>query len=275
METWLTNKLHLETGIALNTTKYSLKDVFITNTQNQNYTFGTVWSPRIGLSYKIGNEKNIYTSVSKGFSVPAVAETLTPEGQINTDLKPEVGWNYEIGFKGNWFNNKLYTETALFSTQIKNLLVARRTTDDQYVGINAGSSSHPGIEFLINYKLVQTTNFQIAPYISGAINHFKFKDFVDRATDYSGNELTGVPNKQINFGLDVNTKWGLIFNASYRTIGKIPMNDANTKHTDSYSLLDIKITYSFKILKVLKTELNAGVKNALNKKYAANIFLMQ
>lgn len=271
METWLANNLHLETGIAMNTTKYSLKDVFINNAQNQNYTFGTVWSPRMGLSYKTGSGKNIYASVSKGFSVPAVAETLTPQGQINTDLKPEEGWNYEIGFKGNWFNNKLYTETALYSSQIKNLLVARRTADDQYVGINAGSSSHKGLEFLINYKLLETTTFQIVPYISGAVNKFKFKDFVDGDADYSGNELTGVPNKQINFGLDVNTKYGFVFNASYRTVGKIPMNDANTKYTDAYSILDIKTTYSLKILKDIRTELSAGVNNALNEKYAANI----
>jgi hypothetical protein len=32
---------------------------------------------------------------SKGFSTPTVAETLTPAGKINTDLQPEIGWNYE------------------------------------------------------------------------------------------------------------------------------------------------------------------------------------
>ena len=271
MEMWLTNKLHLETGIALNSTYYSLKDVFQQNTERQNYTFGSIWSPRIGLSYKVSNGKNIYASISKGFSVPAVAETLTPEGEINTELKPEIGWNYEIGFKGNWFNTKLYTEVALFSTQIENLLVARRTADDQYVGINAGSSSHPGVEFLLNYKLWETTHFQITPYVSGAINHFKFKNFVDGNADYSGNELTGVPNKQWSFGLDVYSKPGLSINASYRTVGKMPMNDANTKYTDEYSLLDIKAAYAFPILKVIKSELNVGINNALDEKYAASI----
>jgi iron complex outermembrane receptor protein len=273
MEVWLSKNLHLETGIALNTTKYSLEDVFQTNSDSQNnsYTFGNVWSPRIGFSYKVGNGKNIYTSVSKGFSVPSVAETLTPEGQINTDLKPETGWNYEIGFKGNWMENKLYTELTLFSTQIENLLVARRTADDQYVGINAGSSSHPGLEFLVNYKLLESGKFQITPYFSAAINHFEFKDFVDGEADYSGNHLTGVPDKQWNFGLDINTKYGFSINTSYRTVGMIPMNDSNTKYSDSYSLLDIKTTYFFTILKVLKTELNAGVNNALDEKYAASI----
>ena len=272
MDIWLAKNLHLETGIAWNTTQYSLKDVFTnSNGQNNDFTFGAIWSPRIGFSYKVGNGKNIYTSISKGFSVPSVAETLTPGGQINTDLKPETGWNYELGFKGNWFGNKLYTELTLFSTQIENLLVARRTADDQYVGINAGSSSHPGVEFLVNYKLLDSKNFQITPYFSAALNHFKFKDFVDGEADYSGNQLTGVPDKQWNFGLDINTQYGFSLNTSYRTVGRIPMNDSNTKYTDSYSLLDIKATYFFTILKVLKTELNTGINNALDEKYAASI----
>lgn len=273
MEVWLSKNLHLETGIALNATNYSLEDVFQTNSENQNndYTFGNVWSPRIGFSYQLFKGKNIYASVSKGFSVPSVAETLTPEGQINTDLQPETGWNYEIGFKGNWFENKLYTEFTFFSTQIENLLVARRTANDQYVGINAGSSSHPGIEFLLNYKLLDSNIFQVTPYFSATLNNFKFKNFVDREADYSGNELTGVPYKQWSLGLDINTKKGFGLNVSYLTVGKIPMNDTNTKYSDAYSLLDIKTTYSFTILKVLKTELSAGINNALDEKYAASI----
>lgn len=273
MEVWLSKNLHLETGIALNSTQYNLEDVFQTSSENQNsdYTFGAVWSPRIGFSYKLAKGKNIYTSVSKGFSVPSVAETLTPEGQFNTNLKPETGWNYEIGFKGNWFENKVYTELTFFSTQIENLLVARRTANDQYVGVNAGSSAHPGIEFLLNYKLLETSAFQITPYFSATVNNFKFKDFVDAEADYSGNELTGVPDKQWSLGLDVNTKKGFGLNVSYLTIGKIPMNDSNTKYSVAYSLLDIKTRYSFTILKVLKTELNAGINNALGEKYAASI----
>lgn len=273
MEFWLTKKLHLETGMALNATKYTLKDVFTTNVNSNtnSYSFGAIASPRIGLSFKVANGKNMYTSVSKGFSIPAVAETLTPEGQINTNLKAEMGWNYEIGFKGNWLDNKIYSELIVFSTQIQNLLVARRTANDQYVGVNAGSSSHPGIEFLVNYKVLETNNIQISSYFSGAINHFKFKDFVDENGDYSGNQLTDVPNKQLNLGLDFTTKNGFSINTSYRTTAKIPMNDANTKYTEAYALLDIKTSYTFKLLKVLKTELNAGVNNALNEKYAASI----
>ncbi|RTY96305.1 TonB-dependent receptor [Flavobacterium sp. GSN2] len=273
MELWISEKLHLETGVAFNTTKYSLKDIFENNSEAQKmpFTFGNVWSPRIGFSYKVSKGKNIFTSVSKGFSVPSVAETLTPEGQINTNLKPEVGWNYELGFKGNWLKNKIYTEVTFYSTQIENLLVARRTANDQFVGINAGSSSHSGLEFLVNYKLFELTQFQMTSYFSGAVNTFKFKEFLDGDADYSGNQLTGVPEKQFNFGVDLTTKNGFGVNTSFRTISKISLNDSNTKYSERYSLLDIKTTYVFTIFKILKTELNAGINNALGTKYAANI----
>ena len=272
MELWLSSKLHLETGLALNTTSYTLENGFEdSNPKKEPFTFGAVWSPRIGLSYKISSGKNLFASISNGFSVPAVAETLTPDGQINTNLKPEMGWNYEVGFKGNWLNNKLYTEVALYTTQITNLLVARRTSDDQFVGINAGSSSHSGLEFACNYKLLEKTQFQITPYFSGAINTFRFKDFIDGNTDYSGNQLTGVPESQFNFGLDLTTSTGFSLNSSFRTTGRIPLNDSNTKYSDRYALLDIKTTYVFTIVKVLKTELNAGVNNSLDRKYSANV----
>lgn len=228
-------------------------------------------SPKLGLSYKLSQGKNIYTSVSKGFSIPTIAESLNLDSTINTNLKPEIGWNYEIGFKGNWLETKLYTELSLFSTQITNQLVARRTADDQYVGINAGENSHKGVEIFINYMPIENSNWKINSYFSGAFNYFKFTDFIDSGSDYSGNSLTEVPSSQWNLGIDLNTKMGFRLNTSYRNVNKTPMNDQNTKYSNAYSQLDFKITYTFKILKAIKAELSSGINNVLDKHYAASI----
>jgi len=273
MDFELTQNLHLETGVALNTTQYSIEDTFETNTaiEKKSYTFGNVWSPRLGISYAVAASKNIYASVSKGFSVPSVAETLTPDGEINTNLKPEMGYNYELGFKGNWLQKRLYADVAFFSTQITNLLVARRTAEDQFVGINAGESSHQGVELGLNYQLVNTDRFQLTPYFSGTFNDFKFKDFVDGDKDYSGNALTGVPNKQWNVGVDAKTASGFTANGSYLHVGAIPMNDSSTKYSQAYGLVNVKFGYSLTILKFLKTEFTTGINNLANTKYAASI----
>jgi iron complex outermembrane receptor protein len=272
MNLQLLKKLYLESGLAYNTTNYEQSDVFIENkTDKKAYTFGSIWSPRLGLSYKLSKGKNIFASISKGFSTPTVAETLTPEGQINTDLKPETGINYEAGFKGNFLKSKLYTELVFYDMVVKKLLVARRIAEDQYMGINAGESSHRGIEFLMNYKWTPNLNIQFQPYWSGTINNFMFTDFVDKNTDFSGNKLPAVPNVQWNLGFDLDTKLGLNFNANYGFFGKTPMNDTNSKYTESYQLLDAKVAYTFIILKKLKAEINTGVQNILNEKYSSSI----
>src|SRR5690606_2584335 len=98
---------------------YELNDLYAENEVDQSgdYRFETILSPRLGAVYSLATGKNLYASISHGFSTPTVAETLTPEGLINTSLKPETGINYEIGFKGNFFDNRLYAEVAAFSIQ--------------------------------------------------------------------------------------------------------------------------------------------------------------
>lgn len=271
-EMQLNEKLKLEQGVAFNSTNYTQKEIIPNDDlQKDKYTFGTIWSTRIGLSYKITTGKNIYTSLSKGFSVPTIAESLTPEGIINTNLLPEIGINYEIGFKGSFLNKKLYTEVSLYRANVKNLLVARRTGNDQFVGINAGKSIHQGIEFSANYKVVNDELIQVSTYLSGTITNSKFKDFIDFDTDYSGNKLPAIPNQQWTIGLDLATKNGLGFNTSFGKIGSMYLQDANVSSTEAYTLWDAKINYTVTLFKKLKADFNFGIQNILNEKYVANI----
>ncbi|MGA9588601.1 MAG: TonB-dependent receptor, partial [Salegentibacter sp.] len=268
-----TEKWLFEAGFNLNTTNYELTGLFAQDEPDQSgsYRFPTVFSPRIGTSYEISNGKNIYASVSRGFSVPTVAETLTPEGQINTSLQPETGTNYEIGFKGNWSNTRLYTEVAFYSIQVENLLVAERIAEDQYIGVNAGKTDHNGIELLANYNFELGRGLTARPYANAAFNFFKFDQFVNNGVDNSGNKLPGVPESTIDLGLDLATNWGLSFYSSFRSVGEMPLNDENSGFTAAYSLLNLKASYKMTVLKHLQLNFSAGVNNLLNEHYAASI----
>jgi iron complex outermembrane receptor protein len=41
------------------------------------------------------------------------------------------------------------------------------------------------MEFLLNYQLLQTSQFKLSSYFSAAVNRFTFKDFIDGDNDYS------------------------------------------------------------------------------------------
>lgn len=272
-ETNIDNRLFLELGISLNSTTYNQENLF-QNTDNrirERFKFKTTFTPRIGVSYKLDNHNNLFASVSNGFSVPSVAETLTPEGQINTDLKPERGWNYEIGVKSQLFNKNLYAEITFYSLQIENLLVARRVAEDQFVGINAGESSHKGAEISLKYNLSVANKVEIYPYFTGSFNRFKFKDFVDGDNNFTSNKLTGAPNYQWQTGIDLQSDFGFSFNISLLNVGEIPLNDSNTLFSDAYSITNFKATYQFTMFKNIITQLSTGVNNVFDKHYAASI----
>jgi len=269
----ISEKIKIESGFNINVTNYSLTDLYVQDETDQSgdYRFKTIFSPRIGITYEFANGKNFYTSISHGFSTPTVAETLTPEGQINTNLQPETGVNYEIGFKGNWLDNVLYTEAALYSIQIDNLLVAQRVAEDRYVGINAGKTNHNGIELFVSYRFKLFSKILLKPYANAAFNFFEFEEFLNRDMDFSGNKLPGVPRSTVNLGLDVNFENNLSFYSNLLAVGKIPLDDENSIFTDNYKIFNIKAAYDWKLYKDLKIRFSGGINNVLDEKYAASV----
>ncbi len=272
MELDISDKLKLEAGANLNSTQYRLTDLFQQNEidQSGDFRFKTIFSPRVGATYEISDRKNFYASISHGFSIPTVAETLTPDGRINTSLLPESGINYEVGFKGNWLNNNLYTEFALYSIQIKDLLVAERVAEDQFVGLNAGKTSHTGIEMLLNYSATLGPGIRLRPFVNASINYFEFKEFNDRDMDFSGNKLPGIPAHTVNVGMDAGFQNFSLYTNLFM-VGEIPLNDSNSQFTDPYELLNIKTTYELNLTGKINLLFTAGINNVMDEHYSASI----
>lgn len=269
LRTLLSEQFEIQAGLNYNKTKFNL-DNYSENT-NQDYSYDGIFSPQLSFLFKPNSLKTIYFSVSRGFSLPATEETLTSEGKINTDIKPENGYNFEIGGKLYFFNKNLYTEIAVYRMEIKDLLVAKRVGDDQYVGLNAGKTFHEGIEITLNHNWSINRFFSLNSYLSGSLGNYEFKEFVDNGNDYSGNKLTGVAANKINAGITFNTNIGFYFSADYQFVDEIPMNDANTAFSDSYNLINLKTGYRFEIFPKLTTHFAFGINNVTNSKYASLI----
>lgn len=269
----LARKMDLKFGLATNKTSYEINDQFSSpeNSQSGDYDYDQVWLPNLVGTYLISSNQKISASVSKGFSVPTVEQSLTEEGVFNTELDPEIGWNYEIGYKAKWFQEKLFTEVSAYYMDVDNLLVARRVAEDRFVGINAGSTSHPGIEFSIKSNLIYQSWLKLQPYFNGSFNFYEFDEFVDQGESFSGNNLTGVPSQQFSFGLDaqIGDRFYLYFQTN--AVSEIPVNDANTEFAESYAFSNVKLEYRFPILNTLSARVNLGMNNAFKEKYASSI----
>ncbi|MDO7171761.1 TonB-dependent receptor [Mariniflexile sp. AS56] len=269
-------KTTLSIGLNLNQTSYKIIDRFITDEnpdQSGNYKFKGMLSPKFGISHVFTENVSIYSNLSHGFSPPSTEETLLPDGLINTNIKPETGWNFEIGSRSTFFDNRLQLNIALYRLDVRNLLVARRTGDDQFIGVNAGKTRHDGLEVVLKYDWLQSEKISINHYTSYTLNNFKFKEFIDDDTNFSGNILTGVPSNVFNSGIDLDTKLGLYSSINYQYVGRIPMTDSNILFSDRYNLTNIKLGYRQNINQNLKLNVYFGLDNVFNKHYASQILI--
>ncbi|AOW20303.1 TonB-dependent receptor domain-containing protein [Urechidicola croceus] len=273
----LTSKTNFTFGVNLNKTSYDLDDQINSDSSGitGDYSFDAIFSPKFGLTHQINDNIMIYETASHGFSPPTLEETLQPDGQINPDIKPESGWNFEIGSRGKLFNKKLNYDIALYKMDVKNLLVPRRTGDEEFVGINAGKTEYTGLEFGVGYNVLKTEKLTI--YHSNALNFtdFKFKDFVDEDSDedYSGNRLTGVPKFTFNSQLNFDSKCGIYAFINYNYTDKIPMRDDNSIYSDSYKLVNTRIGYKSNFSKKYELNLFLGINNVFDEQYASMLLI--
>ena len=63
-----------------------------------------------------------------------------------------------------------------------------------------------------------------------------------------------------------------IAQVSLQNIGKIPMNDSNELFTNSYSVIDLKLSRLYS-LKNLGINISTGINNLFDKKYASGIVI--
>jgi iron complex outermembrane receptor protein len=265
-------KLFVSASLNLNQTNYSYRDLFLTDgDKSDNQHFKPVISPRLAINWKAIDRISIFTVASHGFSPPTLEETLIPGGLRNTNIKPETGWNMELGAKGA-VTEKLFFELSAYYMRVKNLLVAHRTSEDEYMGVNAGATNHPGIEMKVDYQLVNRAQWSSFFRANAHFTRYSFAEFVDRENDYSGNKLTGHPSTVTNWMLETSHATGFFLNLHFQTVGRMPIRDDNSLFTDSYQLANLMAGYE-KSFKKLSVSISSGVQNIFDERYASMVLI--
>lgn len=269
MESSFSDKYFISAGVNGNLTRFYYTDEFTGNgDQSGNQSYQPIISPRLGANVVLNKKISLFGNVSHGFSTPTFEETLLPAGEINPDIEPETGWNAEIGFRSQ-FSDRVRFSASYYRIYIKNLLVARRTGEDAYVGVNAGKSLHPGFETEIRWNVTNPVKFPSLMLTGNAtIANYHFGEFTDQEVDYSGNELPGT-SKSTAFALaNFNPDKNFSLNLWYRFTGEMAVNDSNTDYSDAFGITGFEAKY-FGEINRFKFELKTGVQNIFDIKYAS------
>ena len=269
----LSQAFEAQLGLNLNQTIYDFRDQFNTGTENTSADrdFDAILLPNLTLRYGFSEDQSLYANVSRGFSNPGFEETLTPDGALNPDIDQETGINYELGTQLALDKKRLNLSLAIYRLDVQNLLVGERVAEDQFVGRNAGSTRHQGLEVDVNYQLKLGNNLNLNPFLSYTFNDHSFVEFINRENDFSGNLLTGVPRHRVTSGVQLRHNSGFYWNTTHLYVGAIPINDANTLSSETYNLFHSRLGYQKELSKHFSFRLDFGINNIFNIRYAQSV----
>ena len=264
----LTHNFYLTLGASANFLRYKFTTLYPEPVVQQNRNFDPVVSPRIALLKKF-DMVSVYGSLSQGFSPPSLAEVRPSAGSYNNNLKSERGLNTEIGIRGDLAKRQLHYDISAYDFRLDETIVIQRTSDGAEFFVNAGKTSQRGLEATLSWTPNLNSKFITAfsLWSSYTYNRYRFKNYANDGTDFSGKRLTGVAPTIALWGLDITVK-KIYANITANYTDALPLNDANTQYASDYFLLGGRIGYRSALSKNFAFEVFGGIDNALDKRYS-------
>lgn len=271
-------KILIDAGLNLNFLSYGLETNYRSDSTDQSgqYSYQPVLSPRIGISFQHHENHHLYASTGHGFSAPSLEETLLPEGAVNTELRPETGWNFELGNRGHFFGEKISYDITLYMILLNDLLVTERVAEDIFTGANAGKARNAGLELWGDFAILKakrSKDLSLKTSLSYTLSSNIFTDFVDDEISYTGNKLPGIPSQVLNALLS--GKWrGVDMKLQYQYFGSQWMDDENSQKYEAYNLLNLQAGWLIQIPgDLFSIRIYGGIRNILNTLYSSMILV--
>jgi iron complex outermembrane receptor protein len=232
--------------------------------------FNNKFAPRIAVLKRITPDISVYTSASRGFSPPTVAEVEKSNGMVGPPLQPEDGIDYELGARGRLFRGRLFFDVNAFLFHIRNAIVQRIDSTGVAYSVNAGSTDQRGLETFLSYRIVDEPRAFVSDmriFVSDTWHDFHYSSFIQDTSNFSGHRLPSVPPQLLVTGLDIAQRAGFYLNMTYTYSDRVPLNDANSAFAGSYNLLAGRLGYR-RVIRKLRFDVYAAVDNAGNAKYS-------
>lgn len=124
-----------------------------------------VLTPQFQLNHRINKESSVYMNVGKAFTMPNLSDTFkTVNRQYQSvsgrNLKPEEGWNYELGYKH--ITNKDSWKVAAFYMDFKNFFSWKPDSNGRNtIRVNGGRYRNMGIEAEYGRKLTDRLKMSV------------------------------------------------------------------------------------------------------------------
>lgn len=124
-----------------------------------------VLTPQFQVNHRINKESSVYMNVGKAFTMPNLSDTFKAVSNqyravSGRNLKPEEGWNYELGYKH--ITDKESWKVAAFYMDFKNFFSWKPDSNGKMtIRVNGGRFRNVGIEAEYGRKLTNRLKMSV------------------------------------------------------------------------------------------------------------------
>jgi len=225
--------------------------------------------PKVGLTYKLSDSSQIFTSYSENFS--QLPDSVFTQDTFNAALQPETSRNIDAGFR---FDNGSTSFSASYynidyRNKLETLTVA---TGNRFFGnltklSNVGGVKTQGVEASVGQIL--GGNFNV--YSTVTVNSSKYKANI-QGLNIKGNQVIGQPKLMGTVELSYSDG---PYNASIvgKYVGKRYASRDNTESVSGYTTADLHVGYTSntKVGPLENITASFNVNNLLDKSYLSTI----
>ena len=230
------------------------------------------WLPKFAVDYKWTPRLMTYAGVDRGYKSGGFNTVSTFAGE---PFDPEYTWNYELGIKSSWLDNRLFVNLAGFYIDWTDQQVQQQLYPE-FIIKNAAESTSKGFEVEITAR--PATGLEL---IGGfGYTDAKFDDYTDDVLDpttgakigevrYDGERVPNAPKYTYNMAAQYRFTNGLFSRVELLGVGDFYYDSANTEKQGAYQFINARFGYETEHFDII-----LWAKNLFDEEYVTRAFEM-
>ncbi|CAA0090631.1 Pesticin receptor [Zhongshania aliphaticivorans] len=225
-----------------------------------------LWGGNLTLEFRFTDNALLYGTLSRGYKAGGVNGRIISAAATNTDISSnmyefdtESMINYELGLKGNWLDNRLQTQLAVFYQDRSDVQAKQSIFDpnnfsfDDFLA-NAAGGKTAGIEVEFNYLASESLRF----FATAGLLKAEFDDFVSQShvdakddnngvalapVNLDGREVAHAPKYQFFVGSELSLMANLVLRVELEGKDEFYFSNSHNEKSSAYELVNARLTY--------------------------------
>ena len=230
-----------------------------------------LYGGKVSFNYQLAKNQLLYASLSRGYKNGG----FNTDGTLDADLREygsESLLNYEAGFKGSLFNQRLNTRAAVFYMDRKNVQIQSSTTRMRTDGSaeflmftgNAAAGFNRGLELSLDFAASSSVRL----YSSLGLLDSEYKNFINSAGEnLDGRAQAQAPRYQYSVGSTLQLPHNLSLDVNLQGRDAYYFSDSHNLRSNAYDLLNASLIWT-----INKWQVTVWGRNLTNQDYFVHGF---